>query len=144
MSNYFSPTILWAIFGLILITIEIFTLSFFLLFFGAAALLVALLKVLGLNNFPVELVIFSVLGMGGLLLFRKKLFASVQAKKNYQIDANQKVRLTEDIKAGEEAKIEYQGASWTAVNESGVDLHRGDQAVILRIESVKIFLGPLI
>lgn len=119
-----------------------FSLSLVLLFFGVAALVVAILKYAGLNNIPVEILIFAVLGIAGLLLFRGKLRRSLKSQPDLGIDRNTPVVLSEDVPAHGSAKIEYQGVLWTAVNDSDTPLPKGSQAFVHKTEGVKLIIHP--
>lgn len=135
-----SPTIIWACVGLSLIIFEVFTTTFFLLFFGIAGLVVAGIKLLGLENLPAEIIIFSIVGVLGTLIFRQKILKSFQSNKSVNIDNGQTIKVSEDIPSQAEGNISYRGANWKALNNSEYDLKKGDLAVIERIEGIKIIL----
>jgi membrane protein implicated in regulation of membrane protease activity len=136
----FSSTFYWVAAGLLLIIAEMFHLSMVLLFFGVAALVVALAKFLGLNNLPVEIVLFAGLGIGGLLLFRRKLLRSLKTSGGLSIDRNATLMLTDDLAAHGSVGVTYQGTSWTAVNETDSDLKKGTKVYIQRTEGVKLIV----
>ncbi len=137
-----TPTFFWVATGLVLIIAEMFSLSLVLLFFGVAALLVALAKFLGLNNLPLEIVLFAVLGIGSMLLFRRKLKVSLQSQSGISIDRNAVIVLTEDLPAHGTATVTYQGVSWTAVNETDSDFKKGNKVYVQRTEGVKLIVLP--
>ncbi len=136
-----TPTILWAIIGISLMIAEIFTLSFVLIFFGVAALIVAGLVAMGLNNISIEIFIFAMIGLSGIFLFRKKMAASLKTKTKITSDVNQKLDLTDDIPAGKHARISYQGTLWTTHNESGNDLKKGDRVFITKTDGINLFVN---
>jgi membrane protein implicated in regulation of membrane protease activity len=135
-------TVVWGGIGLVLLIAEMLTLTFVLLFFGASAIVVALAKLLGLQNLPLELVIFALGGLGGIWLFRSKLVIAMQAKKVLQIDQETVIVLSNNVPANGRAELEYQGSRWTAMNESAVDLKAGQEAVIVRTEGVRLVVKP--
>jgi len=135
-----NPTIVWACIGLGLIILEVFTTTFFLLFFGAAGITVALARVVGLNHLPSEIILFSVVGILGILVFRKKIQSSFQSKATVKINQGQTVKVSEDIASNAEGSIVYRGSPWKAYNNSEYDLKTGDSAIIERIEGIKIIL----
>ncbi len=135
-----STTLIWAIIGLILIVLEVFTTTFFLLFFGVSALLVAVIKLFGLEYLPAEIIIFAALGIVGTFFFRKKITKSFRSTKTISIDKEKTVSITEAIPAGKSGSVMYQGAPWQAINESEEELKEGEEAVIDRIEGVKLIL----
>lgn len=132
----------WAVLGLVLIIAEVVTLSFVLLFFGASALLVAAAKLFGLNHLAIEILLFGLGGVGGLLLFRKKLVHAMSSRKGMHIDQETTVILTSKVPAKGRAEIEYQGTTWTALNESDKDLNAGEEVLISRTEGVKLIIAP--
>jgi membrane protein implicated in regulation of membrane protease activity len=136
----FTSTFFWVATGLVLIIAEMFSLSLVLLFFGIAALLVALAKFLGLNNLPLEIVLFAVLGIGSMLLFRNKLKVSLQSQSGISIDRNAVIVLTEDLPARGSAAVTYQGVTWTAVNETDSDFKKGNKVYVQRTDGVKLIV----
>jgi membrane protein implicated in regulation of membrane protease activity len=137
-----TPTFFWVATGLVLIIAEMFSLSLVLLFFGVAALLVALAKFLGLNNLPLEIVLFAVLGIGSMLLFRRKLKQSLHTQSGISIDQNAMIVLTHDIPAHGTASVTYQGVTWTAVNETDSDFKKGTKVYVQRTDGVKLIVLP--
>ncbi len=135
-------TVIWLVVGLVLLIAELLHLGFVLLFFGVSAVIVALVKLLGLNNLPIELVIFAVVGLSGLGLFRNKLVHALQSKKGLHIDKDVVFVLNNDVPAKGRAGVEYQGTSWTAMNESDIELKKGQEAVIVRTEGVRLVIKP--
>ena len=136
-----STTVLWAVAGIILFVAEIFTSTFILLFLGIAAIIVAVVKLLGLDHLGAELIIFAILSLGGILFFRKKLLAGLQVKGGgFSNDSEHKLTLSAEVPAQSSASVNYQGTTWTAVNESDVDYHKGETVIIDRTEGVKLIL----
>ena len=135
-----SSPIIWVVLGLVLIIVEMFSLSLVLLFFGVAALVVAVLKYAGLNNLPIEILAFAILGIAGLLLFRSKLRRSLKSQPDHSIDRNRPIILSVDVPARGSAGIEYQGVLWTAVNASDAPMKKGDQVFIQSTEGVKLII----
>lgn len=136
-----SPTIMWACLGIGLIIFEVFTTTFFLLFFGIAALLVAGLRFVGINDLPTEILIFSAIGILGTLIFRKKMMQSIHSKNHVNIDVGSSLTVTEDIRSKTEGSITYRGSPWKAFNNTEYTLSKGDAAIIENIEGVKIILN---
>lgn len=135
------PSIVWACIGIALIIIEVFTTSFFLLFFGISALLVAALPLLGYHSVAAELGIFGVLGVLGIVIFRNKIKTSFTVRSDLKTDQDKAILLSDDIPAGQTGKIVYRGSPWMAVNNSGLDLKKGNTAFIEKIEGVRLILN---
>jgi len=134
--------IFWAVIGLVFLVIEIISTHFVLLFFGIAAFIVALVKLFGLNSLPAELTIFGGVGLASLLLLRKKLVESFDPKNKILVDQGRPLLLSADVPPRGRSQVEYQGATWTAVNESDQLLKKGDTVTIIRTEGVNLVLHP--
>lgn len=136
-----TPALIWGILGLVCIVIEAVTAHFVLIFFGLSALLVALIKIFGLSHFNIELIIFTIGGVAGVALFRKKLLERFKASTiGADLDRNKEIHLSTTLLSGQEAKIEYQGTLWTAVNPTNQDMLKGSKVVIEKTESTKLIL----
>lgn len=137
--------LVWAIIGIGLLIAEITTGAFVLLFFGVSALLVAAGVLLGLNNLAYELLIFSLLGLGGLVVFRRRLKEtfSPSNRGGYSIDTQSTFRLSDPVSGRSEAAISYQGTKWTAVNEGEEELPAGSYVIVTRIEGIKLHIKKL-
>lgn len=133
---------LWAILGMVLLIIEIFTLSFVVSFFGVAALIVALLKVLGLSNLAVEILIFSGVGFSCIFFFRRKLQRVMNRGPEVALDKAKVFILTADVPPHATAKVEYQGVAWDAYNDSDARLLKGDKVVVTDTEGIKLIVRP--
>lgn len=139
-----TPTMVWAMIGMTLLVIEIFTLSFGVVFFGVAALVVALLKAAtGLDHWGTEILVFAGLGFSGLLLFRRKIMTALGKQAEFTPDRHKIIELTADIPPRSSAKVEYQGVAWDAYNDSTTPLKRGDKAQVLDTEGIKLIVRPL-
>lgn len=140
----FSRTLIWAVLGLVLIISEIVTGTFFLLFFGVSALVVALLRVIFLDHTAIEVILFSVIGIACVLVFRSKIVDSLAKEdKSKSLDTNAIIRLSNDLASGGENKIEYRGTLWTAVNTTNYDFKKGEEVLIKSIEGIKLYIDVI-
>ena len=130
MLELVNVTTLWAVIGVCLLVLELFSMTFVFLFFGISALFVALATVLGLDHRPLEIVLFSVLSVLSIFLFRQKIRNSFKRTPQYALEETLvlKVNIAAD---GGTAEIHHQGAIFTAVNVSHVPLVPGDRARIV-------------
>ena len=137
---------LWVFLGIGLFIAEIFTTTFVLLFFGSAALVVGLLKFIGLNNLYAELSLFALLGLAGIGIFRRKLLRSVLARSNRAVDGVQHAHLQLDVTIPPHgsAQITHLGTPWTALNPSDHTLQVGDRVIVERAEGIKLVLKKLL
>jgi len=113
---------LWMLLGLALLAAEILTPGgFFIIFFGAAALGVGLLKLLGIvDSLALEGLVFAVLAVTGLVFFRKPLMQKFRHLSTPQKEVDSLTTeigvALHDIPPRALGKVELRGAVWSAQN----------------------------
>jgi inner membrane protein len=117
----YVPWWMWVVLGMVLLLGEVLTPGgFFIIFFGAAAVVVGLLKALGLEmTLSYELMLYAVLSVLGLLFFRKPLQQRFkQLTPNMAADeiTGEVGTAIEEIAAGATGKVELRGTSWNAMS----------------------------
>lgn len=128
----------WMILGALLLVGEVFTGTFDLLFFGIAALITAALAQWVTGQLEWQILVFASIAMLGFWYARRR---GRQVKsKGFEADIDKTIVLSHPLKAGAEGTIQYQGAPWTAVNASNVDLSAGQKVAITKTEGVRIFV----
>ena len=138
-----EATWIWLALGVGLLVVEILTGTLSLIFFSIAAFVVAGMRYFaGVDNWTLESVIFAAVGILSLLALRKKLADFMHSKRagDYTGDVQQEVAISSAIPAGGTGQVEYQGSTWTAVNDSAIEMKAGDRASIVRTEGVKLVL----
>ena len=117
---------LWIVLGLALTVAELVTPSgFFIIFFGVAALTVGVLTALEMaGGIWVQWLLFSVLSLVYVLLFRGRLQAKVQMPESRDVDSLIGVLaiVQERMMPGVVGKVEVRGSMWTARNTSAVPI----------------------
>jgi membrane protein implicated in regulation of membrane protease activity len=128
----------WFVLGALLLGIELFAIDaqFFLIFIGAAAIVVGLIGMLGIN-LPVGLqwVLFAVLSIAAVATMRKQIYAKLRNRPAASVDTdvNQRVRIPEELAPGKSTRVEYRGTGWTVLNVGKHSIPAGQE---VRIESV--------
>ena len=128
----------WFVLGTLLLAIELFAIDaqFFLIFIGAAAIVVGLVGMLGIN-LPVGLqwLLFAGLSIAAVATMRRQIYAKLRSRPmaNVDTDVNQRVRIPEELAPGKSARVEYRGTGWTVLNVGKHPIPAGQEA---RIESV--------
>jgi inner membrane protein len=128
----------WFVLGTLLLAIELFAIDaqFFLIFIGAAAIVVGLIGMLGID-LPVWLqwLLFAALAVAAVVTMRKQIYAKLRNRPHSKVesDVHQLVRLPEELEPGKSTRVEYRGASWTALNVGKDAIPAGEEG---RIESV--------
>jgi membrane protein implicated in regulation of membrane protease activity len=137
----------WLVLGLALTALEMAAAGgFYVIFLGAAALLVSLLAFLDLVQATwLQLLLFSVFSIGSLLLFRDPIMRRLYATSG-QNDLDTLVgevgTPAEDILPGKVGRFEVRGTVWTARNSSTMLLERGRRSVVVGRDQLTLFIQP--
>lgn len=132
----------WAACAAILLIGEMVTVSFGLLFFGIAAGVVAVLSLIFPSlSLEFQIIVFAVLGILGAYYGRKSLKRYfVKPAPGVDGDSNAIFVVDGDLAPGASGTVTYQGAPWTAVNESSDEVKKGDQVQIVRTSGIKLIV----
>lgn len=133
------PWWIWLIGGLALMGVELTAVdaAFYLMFLGAAAVLVGLLELSGIG-LPAwgQWLVYAVLAVASLVLFRKRLYDRLRGHApGYQsVAGGSLVDVAEDLAVGAETRVRYRGTQWTARNLGPGALPAGAKARVVRAE----------
>ena len=134
----------WLVLGLVLLGAEVLTPGgFFVLFFGLAALVVGALDGLGVGGPDwLQWLLFSVLSIGSLVLFRRRLVERLRGPEGRDVDAfvGEVAVLLEDLPPGAVGKAELRGTAWSARHEGPETLPRGRRCRVQRVEGLMLFV----
>ncbi|MCL4792990.1 MAG: NfeD family protein [Bryobacteraceae bacterium] len=136
---------MWVILGLVLMAGEIMTPGgFFILFFGAGAVVVGLLKWAGLaTTLPVDGLIFLVVSVAGLAFFRKPLQQRFQPlTPQIPVDslAGETAKALEPLAAGAIGKVELRGTTWNAQNVGPEPLAVAQRCRVERVDGLTLYV----
>lgn len=139
---------MWLAGGLALMLGELLTPgTFFLLFFGAAAVVVGLLKWIGLSGgFVADGLLFAVLSVAGCLFFRRPLmrrFKMLTPNKTVDSLAGEEAVAMEDIVPGGRGKAEMRGTAWNAENTGSSAILKSARCRVERVEGLTLFVRGL-
>jgi inner membrane protein len=134
----------WTLVGLVLLAVEIVTPGgFFVIFFGLAALVVGALVGIGVAGPDwMQWLLFSVLAVGSLLLFRRRLvdrFRSDGGTQPTEVVGEIAV-LLEDLPPGAVGKAELRGTTWSVRHDGAAPLARGQRCRVLRIDGLMLWV----
>src|SRR5262245_6638796 len=139
---------LWVLLGIALLAAEILTPGgIFVLFFGIGALLVGALDAAGLVRSTVmQWLLFSILSVGSVLLFRRRLvdrFATPSSGRD-DIDAlrDEVAIALEELAPGAIGKAELRGTQWTVKNNGERPLRVGERCRVAGKEGLTLFVRP--
>jgi hypothetical protein len=120
--------------------------GFYIIFFGVGALLVGVLALLdAVASTAVELLLFSVLSVGSLLLFRGRLLRRFQKEPpRPAVDpiVGEIGVATEDLAAGAVGRVELRGTGWSARNVTETTIAKGTRCRVTRVEGLTVHVHP--
>lgn len=137
----------WLVFGLVLVLAEVATAGgFYIIFFGIGAIVVGLLSSANVAGpVGIQILLFSVISVGSLLLFRRRLLGwfqtDPQAPAVDQLVGEVAV-VTEEVAPGGVGKVELRGAAWSARTTGAAALTRGTRCRVTRIDGLMLFVEP--
>jgi membrane protein implicated in regulation of membrane protease activity len=138
-----DPAVIWFLIGLGLLLLELVLPGLVILFFGTGAWVTALVCALADISLNVQILIFLVASLLGLVLLRKYLKKRFFNKKDMEVKdpleefAGHQAKAVEDFKNGV-GKVEFKGTQWTAKCDEPVS--RGTWVTIVRKESLTLFV----
>jgi membrane protein implicated in regulation of membrane protease activity len=139
---------IWAVLGLLLAAGEILTPGgFFVVFFGLAALVVALLAFVGLADaLWFQILLFSVFSVASLLLFRNPLlrWMARHTPKTVDVDSfiGELAVASSAIPPGGVGQAQLRGSSWNARNASTAAIAAGGRCRVTRVDGLVIWIQP--
>ena len=130
----------WLIAGILLIGLELTVadLAFYLVFIGAAAVVIGVLEAGG-AGLPAtgQWLLFAVLAFGSMLLFREKLYKRLRTVPGFDNAAAGPagtVAVGEDVPPGGTTRVSLRGTEWDARNIGATPLHAGEPAQVVKTE----------
>ena len=132
---------LWIVLGLVLIALEVATPGgFYVIFFGAAALVVGALALLGVvQQIWIQWLLFPVVAVIGLRLFRQPLLGYMRVNEQ-QVDAlvGEVAIAAADISPGQHGRAELRGTSWQARNVDTATLAAGQRCRVVAVQGLML------
>jgi hypothetical protein len=141
-------TWLWAALGLVLAAGEVLTPGgFFVIFFGLAGLVVAVLVAVGLADaLWFQILLFSIFSVISLLLFRNPLLRWMARHTPKTVDVDSLVGelavASAAIPPGGAGAAQLRGSTWSARNGSQAAIAAGSRCRVTRVEGLVIWIEP--
>ncbi len=135
----------WMVLGLLLMGMELATPGgFYLLFFGLAALVVGATTGLGLQ-LPdwVQWLLFSILAVASLLLFRGRLLRTIKRTDSLaEVDSmvGEQGTVLTSIGVGGMGKVELRGTTWNACNAGPGTLVKDQRCRVHRVDGLTLWV----
>jgi len=133
----------WLVLGMLLVLAELGAAGgFYIIFFGVGAIVVGLLASVGFAGpLATQVLMFSILSVGSLLLFRNRLLQSVQQDPQApEVDSlvGAVAVAMEDVSPGSVGRVELRGSAWQARNSGPVGLVRGARCRVTRVDGLTL------
>jgi membrane protein implicated in regulation of membrane protease activity len=137
----------WLVLGLVLIVSELATPGgFYIIFFGVGALAVGVLAWLDVAG-PAwtQLLLFSFISVGSIVLFRGRLLRMFQPEKqlpSVDLLVGEIAVAEEDLAPGAIGRVELRGTAWSARNDAPIILTRGVRCRVVRVDGLTLHIVP--
>ncbi|HEX5020011.1 MAG TPA: NfeD family protein [Candidatus Binatia bacterium] len=137
---------IWILLGLLLFLAELVTSGgFYFMFFGIGAVVVGVLAGFGAAG-PLwfQFILFSILALVTLWLFREKLLQLTEGVALQNVDSlvGETAVASDQIAVNGIGKAEMRGTSWSARNIGDQPLKRGERAKVERVEGLTLIVRP--
>ena len=137
----------WLVLGLVLVVAEMAAAGgFYIIFFGVGAIVVGLLASVGAAGpLWMQVLLFTVLSVTSLVLFRNRLLQSFQADPQAPpIDTlvGEIGLASEDIAPGAIGRVELRGSAWMARNRAGGVIARGMRCRVVHVDGLTLAVEP--
>jgi membrane protein implicated in regulation of membrane protease activity len=140
-----NPAVIWFLVGLGLLLLEMVLPGLVILFFGTGAWVTALVCAITDISLNLQILIFLVASLLGIVLLRKYLKKRFFSKKEQEAEdqleefIGRKARAVEAFEEGS-GKVEFKGTQWSARSEEPVS--KGMWVTIVRKESLTLIVKP--
>jgi inner membrane protein len=137
----------WLVLGLILVALELAASGgFYVVFFGIAALVIGMLRVLDVAGPPwMQILLFSVISVAALLFFRRPMLRWLQLDASAgDVDSlvGEVATALDDIEPGAIGRAELRGSAWTARNRATILLRKGQRCTVVSVDGLTILIEP--
>jgi inner membrane protein len=137
----------WLVLGLLLVVAEMASAGgFYIIFFGIGAIVVGLLASFDVAGpLWMQLLLFSAISVGSLLIFRRRLLKWLQKEpQSPQVDAlvGEIGVASEDLAPGTVGRVELRGTPWSGRNTTNAVLARGARIRVVRVDGLTVEVEP--
>jgi len=136
----------WLVMGMGLLAVEMFVIDaqFYLVFVGAAAAIVGLLGLAGVQ-LPdwSQWLVFAALSLIAMVTFRRRIYELVRKRSGHveqPTSLGDRVVVPALLEAGQSCRVDYRGSSWTARNVDIQPIAAGSEAVITHIDGLTLHI----
>jgi hypothetical protein len=133
----------WILLGLLLLGLELLTGTLFLVFPGVAALAIGLLSLFDVGAAWLQWLLFTVLALGTMLIFRRPLLGRLQLggdPRDLDTLVGETAVLTTPLPPGGIGKAEMRGTAWNVRNAGGEPLAAGRRVRVERVAGLQLWV----
>lgn len=134
-----TATNYWVIAGLALLTGEMLTGGFFLVFIAIGCFAASLATTVH-QSLLVQMITCAVVSIVGVTALRKTLQKRFLKSIPLNSDVGREIQIDQDIQPHKRARITYQGTTWEAVNIGDEGVRTGDQVMIVGVDGIVLLI----
>ena len=134
----------WVVAGVALLALELLGIDaqFYLVFLGAAAIVVGVLTLVG-PDVPVwsQWLAFGILSLIAMIGFRRRVYGVVRnrtGKVEERLTLGDRVEIPHRLEPQATCRVEYRGSTWSARNIDSAAIDAGTEAVIAEIDGLTL------
>ena len=136
---------IWLILAGLALIAEFMSVGFVFIFFSIGGLVTALLSWIGIaNDITSQVICFSIVSIGSLLLLRKPLqdlFRQNGHNVTYSEYLGDVATVIKDIPASGEGRVFFRGTEWIALSEKNVPIVEGSKVIIKQLDGIKLIVS---
>ncbi|HBG95374.1 MAG TPA: hypothetical protein DDY14_08635 [Chromatiaceae bacterium] len=144
MSSQYVAALVWLVAGFLLLIGEVLLPGMILALFGAAAILVSLLAVAGLDDIALQFLVFALVTAATILLLRRRLLLMFKGQQRGGSDdegAGQRVQAVTDFQ-GRHGRVRWRGAEWDARSTDDTPIAASDWLLIVGHDGLCLEVAP--
>ncbi len=146
MAEFFTPTVIWFLIGLVLLLLELIIPGFVIIFFGAGAWVTAIVCLIFNIGVNIQLAVFTFSSVLLLLLLRRYLRKQFFSEDKSVVETladeflGKTAVVESDIRKGFPGKVSFKGTTWNALSDETVK--KGQLVEIIGKESINLIVKP--
>ncbi|HEU0123879.1 MAG TPA: NfeD family protein [Bryobacteraceae bacterium] len=135
---------IWLVAAVVLLIVEVLTPGgFYFVFFGAGALVTALLALAGIDNVLVQSAICLAVSLSAFAVFRKPLLARFEKgipSRSVDTLIGETATVAADLHPGEFGQAELRGSNWKVRNISGAAIRAGERCIVEQVDGLTLHI----